>query len=344
MNKRTKKTAANIIIILLILVGIGWISSNFIHLGGEYTDNAQVEQNLVCLSARVQGFVERIYVDEYTHVERGDTLMTIEDSEYRLHLAQAEAGLQNALAARAAGDKGVSNAANSVAVTDATLQEVGVLLQNAETDYLRYQKLNEQGAVTPQQYDAVRTQYEALKAKMETLKKQRVGSGLHRDESSIRTAQLDAAIEVARASLRLAQLNLGYCTVLAPCAGFTSRKMVQQGELVQPGRPLITVVDEGSRWVIANFRETQRPRIQIGSRVDIEVDGMPGTRFEGVVSQISTATGAQYSPMAPDNSMGSYVKVEQRIPVKITFTDGNDADRLSRLAAGMNVECKVHKQ
>jgi membrane fusion protein (multidrug efflux system) len=91
MDKRTKKTAANIVIIALIIVGIVWIASNFIHLGGEYTDNAQVEQNLVNLNARVQGFVERVYVNEYTHVNKGDTLLVIEDSEYRLHVAQAEA-------------------------------------------------------------------------------------------------------------------------------------------------------------------------------------------------------------------------------------------------------------
>lgn len=343
MDKRTKKTAANIVIIALIIVGIVWIASNFIHLGGEYTDNAQVEQNLVNLNARVQGFVERIYVNEYTHVNKGDTLLVIEDSEYRLHVAQAEAGLQNALSAQAAGEKGVSNAANNVAVTDAGMNEVKVLLKNAETDYQRYQKLYEQEAVTQQQYDAVRTQYESLKAKLETLQRQRVGSNLNRDEHTIRMEQLAAAVEVARASLHLAQLNLGYCTVIAPCSGTTSRKLVQQGELVQPGMRLFTIVDEQERWVVANFRETQLKNVAPGSAVKITVDALPGKAFRGEVSNISTATGAQYSPVAPDNSTGSYVKVEQRIPVKIVFTSDNDADRLKQLSAGMNVECKVSK-
>ncbi|MCD8305131.1 MAG: HlyD family secretion protein [Prevotella sp.] len=343
MNKRRKKTLANIVILLLIVGGIVWIASVFVHIGGEYTDNAQVEQNLVNVNARVQGFAERIYVDEYCPVRRGDTLMTIEDSEFRLHLAQAEAGLQNALAGKAASEKSVSGAANNIAVTEAGIDEVNVLLANAEADYMRYKALFEKDAVTKQQYDAVRTQYESLKAKAETMRRQRTGSGLTRDEHSIRVGQQDAAIDVARAALNLARLNMSYCTVLAPCDGSTSRKLVQEGELVQPGMRLFSIVDDRSRWVVANFRETQLKGIKKGSKVEITVDAMKGITFYGIVANISTATGAQYSPVAPDNSTGNFVKVEQRIPVKITFTDDNDKDLLAQLTAGMNVECKVLK-
>ncbi len=332
---------ANVIIIALIVCGIVWIASIFLHIGGEFTDNAQVEQNLVNVNSRVQGFIEKIYVDEYQHVDKGDTLLVIDDSEFRLHLAQAEAGLQNALAGKVASEKGVSGAANTVAVTEAGIEEVNVLLENAQRDYERYKTLYSQEAVTKQQYDAVRTQYESLKAKVETMKRQRTGSGLARDEHSIRLEQQNAAIEVAQAALNLARLNLGYCTVLAPCSGYTSRKLVQQGELVQPGMRLFTIVDSQERWVIANFRETQLSGVKVGSKVEISVDALKGKKFTGKVESISTATGAQYSPVAPDNSTGNFVKVEQRVPVKILFTQDNDSALLSRLTAGMNVECKV---
>lgn len=341
MNKRTKKTIANVIIIALIVCGIGWIASIFIHIGGEYTDNAQVEQDIVNIHSRVPGFIERVYVDEYQHVNKGDTLMTIEDSEFRLHLAQAEAGLQNAIAGKAASEKGVSGMTNNIAVTEAGINEVNVLLKNAETDFLRYKKLYEQESVTRQQYDDVRTRYESLKAKVETMRRQRTGSGLARDEHSIRLNQQNAAIEVALAAKHLAELNLGYCTILAPCSGYTSRKLVQKGELVQPGMKLVSIVDEQARWVTANFRETQRGGIAIGSKVEITVDAFNGKTFEGKVESISTATGAKFSPVAPDNSTGNFVKVEQRIPVKIVFTDNNDSEKLEQLTAGMNVECKV---
>lgn len=343
MNKRTKKTIANVVIITLMACGIGWIASIFIHVGGEYTDNAQVEQDIVNVHSRIQGFIGRIYVDEYQHVNKGDTLMTIEDSEFRLHLAQAEAGLQNTLAGKAATEKGVIGMTNNISVTEASIDEVNVLLKNAETDFLRYRKLYEQESVTRQQYDDVRTRYESLKAKVETMRRQRTGTGIARDEHTIRLSQQEAAIEVARAALDLARLNLGYCTVLAPCDGYTSRKMVQEGELVQPGMRLVSIVDEQKRWIIANFRETQRGGIAVGSRVKITVDAFRGNIFEGRVESISTATGARYSPVAPDNSTGNFVKVEQRIPVKIVFTENNDHELLEQLTAGMNVECKVMK-
>lgn len=343
MNKRTKKTIANIVIVALIVCGIGWIASIFIHIGGEYTNNAQVEQDIVNVNSRVQGFVDRIYVGEFQHVSKGDTLLTIEDSEFRLHLAQAEAGLQNAIAGKAAGEKGVSGMANSMAVTEAGIDEVNVLLKNAETDYRRYEVLYGQGAVTRQQYDDVSTRYESLRAKAETMRRQRTGTGIARDEHTIRVEQQTAIIEVARATLDLARLNLSYCTVTAPCDGYTARRLVQPGELVQPGMKLFSIVNEENRWVTANFRETQRGGIVVGNKVEMTVDAFPGKIFEGKVAGISTATGARYSPVAPDNSTGNFVKVEQRIPVKIVFTEKNDHETVNQLTAGMNVECKVLK-
>lgn len=341
MNKKQRKLITNIIIIVLIVCGLGWIVSTFVHIGGEFTDNACIEQDLVPVNARVSGFIEKIYVDEYTPVRKGDTLLTIEASEFRLHVAQAEAGLQDAKVGMQAAETGIDNASNNVAVTEANIHEVEVLLRNAEADYKRYEKLYQQQAVTQQQYDAVYTQYQALKAKAETLRRQRTGSSITLNEHQLRRDRQQAAVEVAEAALNLAKLNLSYCTVLAPCNGYTARKTVQQGELVQPGMRLFTVVDESDPRVIANFRERQYKHIAVGNKVIIKVDALPGLKLEGEVARISSATGAQYSPVAPDNSTGNFVKVEQRIPVRIHFTDRNDPETLRRLTAGMNVECKV---
>ena len=341
MNKRTKKTVANVIIVALIVCGIAWIASIFVHVGGEFTDNAQVEQDIVGVNARVQGFIKKMYVGEYQHVSEGDTLLTIEDSEFRLHLAQAEAALANARAGKSATEKGVQGASNQMRVTDAGIAEVQVLLQNAETDYQRYQKLYEQKAVTRQQFDAIKTHYESLKAKEETMRRQKRGAGIQHEETNIRVSQSEAGIAVAEAALDLARLNLSYCTVLAPCSGYTARKLVQEGELAQPGMRLFSIVSDRDRWVIANFRETQCGGIKMGAIVEMEVDAFPDHTFEGKVVGISTATGAQYSAVAPDNSTGNFVKVEQRIPVKIVFTDRNDGALVEQLSAGMNVECIV---
>ncbi|MDR0566143.1 MAG: HlyD family secretion protein [Prevotellaceae bacterium] len=339
MNKKQKKVVANVIIIALILCGLAWIASLFIHIGGEYTNNAQVEQNIVTVGSRVQGFIKEVRFDEFQFVRKGDTLVVIEDSEFRLRLAQARAGYQNALAGKSAMGTSISTTANNLAVSDAGIEEVNVLLANAEADYNRYKKLLANNAATRRQFDDVRTQYESLRAKLETMQRQKQSTRLAKDEQTQRLAQNDAAIEVCRAALNLAALNLSYTIILAPCDGYTSRKTVQNGELVSVGQPLLSVVDSREKWALANYRETQMKHIRMGSVAEITVDAFPGARFEGIVVAISSATGAKYSTHSHDNAVGNFVKTEQRIPVKIAFTGNSEI--LSQLAAGMNVECKI---
>jgi membrane fusion protein (multidrug efflux system) len=341
MNRKQKKIAANVIIIALILVGVAWIASLFIHIGGEYTNNAQVQQNIVAVSSRVQGFIKEVRFDEFQFVRKGDTLVVIEDSEFRLRLAQAKADYQNALAGKSAMGTTISTTTNNIAVGDASIEEVKVLLANAEADYNRYKKLLENNAVTRQQFDAVKTQYESLRAKLETIQRQKQSTRLAKDEQTQRLAQNDAAIEVCRAALDLAELNLSYTIIPAPCDGYTSRKTVQNGELVSMGQPLLSVVDSREKWALANYRETQMKHIRIGSVAEITVDAFTGTHFEGIVVAVSSATGAKYSPHSHDNAIGNFVKTEQRIPVKIAFTENNNSKILMQLAAGMNVECKI---
>jgi membrane fusion protein (multidrug efflux system) len=341
MNRKQKKIVANVIIISLILCGLAWIASLFIHLGGEYTNNAQVEQNIVAVSSRVEGFIKEVRFEEFQFVRKGDTLVVIEDSELRLRLAQAKAGYQDALAGKSAMGTSISTTANNLAVSDAGIEEVRVLLANAEADYKRYKKLLDNNAVTRQQFDAVRTQRESLCAKLETMQRQKQSTRLAKDEQTQRLAQNDAAVEACRAALNLAALNLSYSIILAPCDGYTSRKAAQRCELVSVGQPLLSVVDSREKWVLANYRETQLKHIRIGSAAEITADAFTGTRFEGVVVAVSSATGAKYSPHARDNAVGNFVKTAQRIPVKIAFTENNSSEILSQLAAGMNVECKI---
>ncbi|GHV52595.1 multidrug resistance protein [Bacteroidia bacterium] len=341
MNRKNKKLIVNTFVIALILCGTAWIASLFIHVGGEYTNNAYVSRDLVVMSSRVQGFIQKICFDEFQQVRKGDTLALIEDAEFRLRVAQAEAGYQNALSGKSAMATTIHTTQNNLSVSDAGIEEMGILLQNAEKDYLRYQKLLAEAAVTQQQYDGVKTNYDAMRAKYEMLVRQKQSTTLVKAEQSQRLDQTESGIKVAEAALELARLNLSYTVILAPCDGTAGRKTIQEGELVMPGKHLLTVVSNEDKWVVANFRETQMQHIRAGSKVAIEIDAFPGRKFEGVVSSISNASGAQYSPASPDHSVGNFVKVEQRIPVKILFTENNDAATLAQLASGMNVECKV---
>lgn len=342
MNHRTKKIISYIVTILVIAAAGLWVASKFAHFGNvEFTDNAQVRQQIVPVNSRVQGYIKEIRFNEYEPVKKGDTLVIIDDADMKLRVAQAQADYQNALAGRSVADRTIGVASANVAVTEASIAEAKVVMDMAETDFNRYSALLEQDAVTRQQYDAAKTDYEAKKARYLMLARQRSATSSVVAETRQRIAQNDAGIDLAAALLASAELNLSYCVITAPCDGYTSRKEIQVGQLVQPGQTLLDVVDSGDVWVAANYKETQLHHIAPGSDVEIKVDAIPGVVFRGTVGAISKATGASLSILPQDNSAGNFVKVRQRIPVRINFSPDNNPDDMQRLRAGMNVECEV---
>lgn len=342
MKIKTKKIIYNSIACILLLGAISWVCTKFIHLGNvEFTENAQVKQHIVPVNSRVQGFIKEMRFDEYTKVSKGDTLVIIEDVEYRYMVAQAEANLENARTGKDAMHNVISTTQTNMSVTDASIEEARIHLENAERNYNRFKALHEQNAVTQQQYDDMYTAYSAAKARYEMLKRQRESVQAVSREQNTRLGQNEAGIKVAEAALELARLNLSYTVVTAPCDGYTGRKEIQEGQLIQPGQTLLNVVDSENKWIVANYKETQTANINIGYEVEIEVDAVAGHVFKGVVTSISRATGSSYSLMPQDNSSGNFVKIEQRIPVRIDFTEDNDAQALERVSSGMNVECKV---
>ncbi|MDE6286801.1 MAG: efflux RND transporter periplasmic adaptor subunit, partial [Muribaculaceae bacterium] len=161
------------------------------------------------------------------------------------------------------------------------------------------------------------------------------------DVTRQRLSQSDAAVELAQARLETALLNLSYTVILAPCDGYTSRKEIQAGQLVQPGQTLLDIVESGDVWVTANYKETQLRHIEPGSEAEIRVDAIPGVVVSARVASLSTATGASLSLIPQDNSAGNFVKVRQRVPVRIEFTSDNSPEDMERLRAGMNVECCI---
>lgn len=342
MKHHTKKIISYIETILVIACAAFWVGSKFIHLGNvEFTDNAQVQQQIVPVNSRVQGYIKEIRFKEYEPVKKGDTLVIIDDADMRLRVAQANADYQNALAGRSVADRSVGVASANVAVTEASIAEAKVVMDMAATDFERYKKLLDKDAVTRQQYDAAKTDYEAKKARYQMLARQRSATSSVVAETRQRIAQNDAGIELTKALLETAELNLSYCYITAPCDGYASRKEIQIGQLVQPGQTLLDVIDSSDIWITANYKETQLKHISPGSEVDIKVDAIPDVVFTGKVVSISKATGASLSILPQDNSAGNFVKVRQRIPVRIEFSKDNQVDDLHKLRAGMNVECEV---
>lgn len=342
MNHRTKKIISYIVTIAVVVAAAVIVGSKFIHLGNvEFTDNAQVCQQIVPVNSRVQGYIKEIRFQEFQQVKKGDTLIIIDDADYRLQVLRAEADYHNALAGKNVADCSVSVANANVSVTNASITEAKVVMDMAETDFRRYQKLLEQEAVTRSQYDAVKTDYEAKKARYEMLKQQRAATSSVAVETQQRLSQNDANIELAGAQLEGALLNLSYCTIISPCDGYTSRKEIQTGQLIQPGQTLVDIIDSNDIWVTANYKETQLGHIFPESKAEIKVDAISGVVFHGEVEAISKATGSSLSLLPQDNSAGNFVKVRQRVPVRIRFTTDNSPADMQLLRAGMNVECEV---
>lgn len=342
MKHRTKKIISYIVSLIVIIVAALWVGDKFIHFGNvEFTDNAQVSQQIVPVNCRVQGYIKEIRFNEYQPVKKSDTLVIIDDSDIKLQLTQARADYQNALAGKTITDHSVGVASANVAVSEASIEEARIIMENAAADYERYKHLLENDAVTRQQFDGIKTDYEAKKARYNILSRQKAATTSVVNETRQRISQSEAGIELAKALVETAELNLSYTVITAPCDGVTSRKDIQVGQLVQPGQTLLDVVDSSDIWVNANYKETQLKHIKPGSEVEILVDAIPDVVFKGTVTAISSATGSSLSLIPQDNSAGNFVKVRQRIPVRIEFDSSNSPESMSLLKAGMNVECEI---
>ncbi len=329
-------------IVVCIILGVAWVILRFANVtNSKYTDNAQVKRLIVPVNSRVQGFIKEIRFDEYQHVNKGDTLLIVDNSEYLFRLAQAEANYANATAGKAVMGSTISTTQNNLTVSDASIEETRVRLENAETTLRRYKNLLDEKAVTQDQYDNIKTDYDALKARYNMMVRQKQSTALVGVEQTKRLQQNDANIKQAEAALDIARLNLSYTVITAPASGIVGHKNLQIGQLIQPGQSLVSIVDDSDVWVIANYKEKQTKNIKIGDRVEISVDAVPNCKFKGTVSAISNATGSAFSLVPTDNATGNFVKIEQRIPVKIELVKENTPDQLLKLKAGMSAEVYI---
>lgn len=343
MKHTTKKLVYNVVAVTILVAGLSFVASKFIRLGNvEFTDNAQVKQLIVPVHARVPGFIKEIRFEEHQLVKKGDTLAIIEDTEFRYKLAQAEADYQSALAGKQVMYSSINTAQNNVAVSDAALAEVETLIAHAEKEFTRYKNLLAQASVTQQEFDAVEARYTSLKAKYEAMLRQKESTVLVTKEQSVRLSQNDAGIQLAQTGVELAKLQLSYTVIVAPTDGYTGRKTLQVGQLIQPGQTIVDIVDQNDKWIIANYKESQTVNIQEGQHVNLIVDALPNVVLSGKVTSIAGATGASFSVLPQDNSAGNFVKIEQRIPVRIALTEDNKHEHIQRLRAGMNVECTIN--
>lgn len=313
----------------------------FMHFGnGEFTDNARVCQNIVPQNCRVQGFIREVRFEEFQQVKKGDTLAIIEDTEFRLRLAQAEADLIRAQRGSQGTASSIITTKTSMTVTDAGIEAARVQMDNAKREDARFEKLLSQDAVTRQQYDKVHTGYLSTKAAYEQAVRSRQMQSAVVAEQGHHLSASEQGIELARRAVDLARLNLSYCYIIATCDGTVGAKNIHAGQLVNPGQTLVSIVDKDERWIEANYKESQLPHIKVGSKAKITADAVPGIQYTGKVERISDATGSAFSLIPIDNVTGNFVKVEQRVTVRIKLD--NNAD-IAKLKGGYNVECIVEE-
>ncbi|PRD47738.1 HlyD family secretion protein [Sphingobacterium haloxyli] len=337
-NMRLRVTIVNLLVFIVVAGGFIWLVQKYFHIGDDdFTNAAQVEAFINPVNTRVSAYIKEIRFIEHQQVKKGDTLLILDDREILTQLGQAEAAYENALASKGVTTSTVSTVANNVHVTDANIAGARARLQNAEKNLERYRNLLKSEAVTKFQYDQIETEYDVAKSSYEVLLNQRKSAGLSVSEAQSRLHLNDAEIKRTKAAHDMARLNLSYTVITAPYDGIMGRRTINEGQLLQPGQQVATIVLDNNKWVTANFLESQMPGIHIGQRIRMTADAIGKQEFDGVVTAVSAATGSRYSMVPVDNSSGNFVKVQQRIPVRIEFTENNDPENLQELRAGMNM-------
>jgi membrane fusion protein (multidrug efflux system) len=342
----TRKKIIIGVVAVVVVVGLVWATKLFIYSRGhETTDNAQVDGHIVPVLAKVGGYVTAVLVQDNDSVHNSQALVRIDDSEYKVKVAQAEADL--AAAQSIAGGKQFTGQSQAAVATttgqryaaDAQIQAAIANKQKADADLARMRDLVAKQIVSAQQLDAAQAAASAAAANVDALQRQAsaAGGAVQNAQAGVRLAQ--ARLQAEQAALDNAQLQLSYTQVTAPETGTISKKQVEVGQLVQAGQTLMSIVADTGTWVTANFKETQLSKMHVGQPVAFEVDAYPGCEAEGKVQSLSGATGARFALLPPDNATGNFTKVVQRLPVRIAITKGCGTARALR--PGMSVVAHV---
>lgn len=340
---KIRNITLNTVCILLAFSGISWTVNYFWkYVNYEITNDAVVDQYITPVNIRVSGYISEVRFTEHQHVKAGDTLLILDDREYRIKLKDAEAALLDARASKDILSSGIRTSEVNVSVQDANIAETKARLWQLEQDYRRYANLLAEESVSQQQYEQVKANYEAMQARYDALLRQKSAAQSQYSETSKKSGSVEAMILRKEADLEMAQLNLSYTVVTAPFDGYMGRRTLEIGQLVQAGQTLSNLVRGDDKWITANYKETQISNIYIGQEVRIKVDAIDNRVFHGKVTAISEATGSKYSLVPTDNSAGNFIKVQQRIPVRIDLTDASPDD-MNRLRAGMMVETEALK-
>ena len=368
MNTKIIIRVAGVIVLIAALI-YGYKEIQYLQ-RYETTDDAQIDGDVNAVTPKIGGYIKAIRFQDNQVVKAGDTLFVIDDADYKIRVAQAEAALQTAIASGGvsqvnigvasatiqSSQANVQTARNQVSTAQANVAAAQVRVRKANTDFERYSRLLAEKTIPQQQFDNVQAERDAAQAALQAAQSQLETAQLQVNAATSQTGvtssqrkAVESQIGVAQATakqrqaeLDLAKLQLSYAVVLAPASGVISKRSVQVGQLIQPGQALCSIVNTEKLWVTANFKETQLTEMQLGQPVDIDVDAYGKEKLTGKVESFAGATGAKFSLIPPDNATGNYVKVVQRVPVKIEIDKASPV--FAKLRPGLSVSVAVDIQ
>jgi membrane fusion protein (multidrug efflux system) len=357
IGQAPKRSKVFLIILIALVVAGTWFGITKWHhaqLHSE-TDDAQVEANISPIIPRISGYVKEVHVTDNQLVKKGDTLLVLDNRDILIKLEQAEAAMataqSNLLAAKASSAAARSNIGTSedaALAIDGQIEKAKVAVWQSTQEFNRYANLINDHSVTQQQYEDKLAAKESAEKQLQILQQQRKQANSQTSAVSTQSLATASQISIANATIRQrqvdvddAKLNLSYAVITSPADGLVSKVNIQVGQYLTAGQSTFSIVLGHDLWIVANFKETQYSKIRVGQKVIIEVDAIPHHDFDGRVASFSPATGARFALLPPDNASGNFVKVVQRLPVKIEFSNPQDSS-LIRLKAGMNVNVDVH--
>jgi membrane fusion protein (multidrug efflux system) len=339
----TKKKPNRVLPIILGIILIGGIIfgvKEYIYFSKHVdTDDAQIDGDISPVVARVGGYVDSIMFEENTHVNKAQFLVKIYSRDYQVKLEQAQAAQVGASANIGVGESQISTTAANSSSARAEVASASARLDKVRKDYARYANLVQDGSVTRQQFDQAKADLEVAQANYAAANDKYKAALEQVATSRSQLKVTNTGVTQKQVDIDYAKLQLSYTDIKAPATGVVSKKNVQVGQLVQAGQTLFSIVNDNSIFITANFKETQLDKIQNGQKVDVKVDAYPNLKVEGTVYNFSPATGAKFSLLPPDNATGNFVKVVQRIPVKIKLTGSKE--ELAKLRPGMSVDVSV---
>jgi membrane fusion protein (multidrug efflux system) len=342
-ENETKKKPNKVLPIILgtiLVIGVIFGIKEYIYYGKHVdTDDAQIDGDISPVVARVGGYVDSIYFQENTHVNKGQLLLKIDDRDYKVRLEQAEAAVTGASANINVGQSQIYATAANSSSARAQVESAAARLDKTQKDYQRYANLVKDGSVTQQQFDQAKADLDVAQATYRAAQDQYKAAEEQVGATKSQLNVTHTGVSQKQVDVDYAKLQLSYTIVRAPSSGITSKKNVQVGQLVQAGQTLFSIVNDSSIYITANFKETQLDKIHDGQKVDIDVDGYPEMKLHGTVYNFSPATGAKFSLLPPDNATGNFVKVVQRVPVKIKIEAPKED--MDKLRPGMSVSVSV---